>query len=677
MKKLKIVLLFSFILIILLRLNINYSYANEKNIEGIINAYKIEDNKLSLEVLGKEKIIVNYYFKNDQEVKKYKIELGQKIKATGEMKLPNTNRNFNLFNYKDYLKSKKIYHIFKADKIILKKNNQIKYKIKNKIINQINKSKNKKYLNLFILGENNLDLSVKTSFKENGISHLFAISGMHITLFTSFILSILNKISKNKIFHFIIVTIFLLVYMFLTNYTPSVVRASLFFIVLNIKKIFNLKVTNLELIIFLLLILLIYNPYYIYNSGFIYSFLISICLIYFNKNSNNYFKSLFITSIIAFLVSMPITTNLNYEINLFSPILNLFFVPFVSFIVFPLSLLNFMIIGIDPLLGILINFLEKVSLLCSNIKILNIILCSIPIYIVVLYYIVIFLVIKKAQKRYIILLIILIIIHSNINCLNKYPIITMIDIGQGDSILIELPHNKGNILIDTGGETSFDDKKNKYSIAKNTIIPYLKSRGIKKLDYLILSHGDFDHLGEAFDLINNFKIKKVIFNSGKSNINEKNIKKLLKDKNIPYKEVNTYNLKIDTYEFKFINKKNEENENEDSLVIYTTLNNKKLLFMGDAGIDTEKYLLDTYNLKKIDILKVGHHGSKYSSDLKFLKAIKPKISLISAGINNKFNHPHEETLEKLKKLHSKIYLTSSNGMIQIILKKNLDIKTVF
>ena len=234
----------------------------------------------------------------------------------------------------------------------------------------------------------------------------------------------------------------------------------------------------------------------------------------------------------------------------------------------------------------------------------------------------------------------------------------MIDIGQGDSILIKYPYNQGNILIDTG--------KNDYTMT-NGIIPYLKSVGIRKIDYLIITHGDFDHMGEAINLVNNFKVEKVTFNCGSYNDLEKELIKVLDKKKIPYysciKELNIENNKL-----YFLNNKDYGNENDNSSVIYTELNNHKFLFMGDAGVEVEKYLLEKYNLQDIDILKVGHHGSKTSSSKEFINEINPKYSIISVGKNNRYGHPNKEVLENLD--DSKIYRTDQDGSIMFKIKNN-------
>ncbi len=169
-------------------------------------------------------------------------------------------------------------------------------------------------------------------------------------------------------------------------------------------------------------------------------------------------------------------------------------------------------------------------------------------------------------------------------------------------------------------------------------------------------------MGEAINLVNNFKVKKVIFNCGKFNDLEKELIKLLtKEKNI--KELN-----IDNNKFHFLQTKYYDNENDFSNVIYTKFAGYKFLFMGDAGINKEKDILNKYNLSNIDVLKVGHHGSKTSSSKNFISKINPKYSIISVGRNNRYGHPNKEVLNILK--DSKIYKTDQNGSIMFNIKNN-------
>ena len=190
---------------------------------------------------------------------------------------------------------------------------------------------------------------------------------------------------------------------------------------------------------------------------------------------------------------------------------------------------------------------------------------------------------------------------------------------------------------------------------------------------LISPHGDYDHMGEAINLVNNFKVKKVIFNCSEFNDLEKELIKVLDKKKIKYysciKELN-----IDNNKLYFLQTKEYDNENDNSNVIYTKLDGYKFMFMGDVGIDKEKDILDKYNLSNVDVLKVGHHGSKTSSSKSFINEINPKNSIISVGKNNRYGHPNKEALNNLE--DSKVYRTDQDGSIIFKIKNNkLKIKT--
>ena len=180
-------------------------------------------------------------------------------------------------------------------------------------------------------------------------------------------------------------------------------------------------------------------------------------------------------------------------------------------------------------------------------------------------------------------------------------------------------------------------------------------------------------MGEAINLINNFKVDKVIFNCGEYNDLEKELIKVLDKKKIKYysciKELNVDNNKL-----YFLQTKEYDNENDNSNVIYTELSGYKFMFMGDASITTEKEILNKFNLPNIDVLKVGHHGSKTSSGKEFIDEINSKYSVISVGKNNRYSHPNKEVLESLE--NSKIYRTDQDGSIMFKIKNNkLQIKT--
>jgi len=196
---------------------------------------------------------------------------------------------------------------------------------------------------------------------------------------------------------------------------------------------------------------------------------------------------------------------------------------------------------------------------------------------------------------------------------------------------------------------------------------YIKSIGIININTLIITHGDMDHIGNAKYLVNNFKVEKVIFNCGEFNELEQELIKVLDKKKIQYysciKELN-----LDGNKLYFLNNKDYDNENDNSSVIYTELNSHKFLFMGDAGVEVEEDLIEKYNLQDIDVLKVGHHGSKTSSSKEFINEINLKYSVISVGKYNRYGHPNKEVLDNLNK--SKIYRTDQDGSIMFKIKNN-------
>lgn len=663
-KKSRIILLCSFIIILITIIRINipskskYSLT-DTNIYGQILEIKKYENRISLIVKGKEKVLMNYYGNLN-------VELGNYIKTIGTLSEPTKNRVPYLFNYKKYLKSKKINYLFEIEKIEIIKKGNILYDVKNYINKKVQLLDNA-YLTTLILGINELDDKIYQSYQINGISHLFAISGMHISLLTLIFMSVLKKIIKKDIISYILVIIFLMFYMFLTNFSPSIIRSSFLFVGLSLKKIFKLNLETIDIFLVILNILLIYNPYYVYSISFLFSFIISFYLIIFNKLINkfkNYFIKVLVVSLISFLVSFPIVINNFFSINLLTPLINVVAVPIISLIVFPLTLITFIFPFFNGMLLFMVEKFEIVSLFLSKIS-LNLNFGYMNFLSIIIYYFIVTSLLHKTTYKKIIVFLIFIFFIYNSSFLNFYPKLTFIDVGQGDSILLELPFNQANILIDTGGNS-------KYDISKETLIPYLKASGIKKIDYLILTHGDFDHMGSSLNLVNSFSIDNIILNSYGNSQLEKELINKTKTKNIQY--YNKHTLKIGSIHLYFINDKHY-NENKDSLIIYTRIGNQNILLMGDSEKENEKVIINEYNLPKIDILKVGHHGSKTSSDLDFLRTIEPKYSIISVSKNNIYNHPHKIVLDNLKSVNSHIFLTSINGSIKFILKDKLEIYT--
>lgn len=629
---------------------------NDTEFIGIVEDYIIKDNQIKISLKSKERIIVTYKYTGKVF---NNLSYGDKIKVTGVLKEPSTNNIFNNFNYKKYLYNKKIYYIIEASKIDKTQNNNNHiYTIKNLLYTRINSLKSSNYIKALLFGDNKLDKEIKTSYQINGISHLFSVSGFHINFITSIIYFYLDRVTYNKKIKYITVDIFLVLYLLLCN-TTSLLRCTVMNILLSINHLLKLNIKKIDIVLLTLILCIIINPFIIYDIGFIYSYTISFFLIlYKNKyKTNNKLLKIIYISLISFLVSLPINIYTSYEINFLNIILNIIIVPIVSLILLPLSLLTLIFPILDNILYLITSILEKISLYTSNINIFKQVLSKPSIILIIIYYLVIILILSKNKHYYLIL--ILLIFHKTIPLYNSNLEVVMFDVGEADSMLISTPSKKVNILIDTGR-----------GIDINNIIIYLKSIGISKLNYLIITHGDEDHIGGALYLIDNFKVDNVILNKGDYTELEVELITHLKNKNIKYtNNINKIPL-LGSYMY-LLNTKKFSNENDNSIVTYFEYQKYKFLFMGDSSSKTEEYLINNYNLTNISFLKVGHHGSNTSSSPLFINKINPKVSLISVGRNNFYHHPNKKVLTNLS--NSVIYRTDINKSIKIKINNKVKI----
>ncbi len=689
MIKLRTILLYNYIyyLIFIVAIIVSLFYINfvnnkcdikKEELVGKIITQKISGNKLTMEIKSKNKVLATYFFKSEVELKKYDYKLGDKVMLKGVYSYPKDNTNFNLFSYKKYLLSKKIYTLFEISSMYKISNNKnILYYFKQKLIDRINTfPKTKSYLENLIIGSNSqIEKEVLESYRSIGVSHLFAISGMHITFLSVILLYILKKLKVYEERRYFLVFIFVLYYMFLTNFIPPMMVASIFFFLLSINKIYYFQINTINIFILSIAINLLINPYIVYSIGFLFSSIISFFLILSKdllSKYKNYILNLFLVSLVAFLASVPIISNYFFEINIISPLINIFYVPYVTIILFPTAIITVFIPPVENIFYLLINIIEKSSLYISDFDIFKLTISKGNTLIYILFYLSLAALIKTKYKYTSVICIMLIMLYlNNISYFNNKHMMYFLDVGQGDSSVIILPNSKNAVMIDTGGKLSYHledwQKAEKTSIADGTLIPFLKSIGINNIKYLVLTHGDVDHMGEAINLVNYFIVDQVIFNNNSYNELEQELTKVLDKKNIKYYKGVT-ELNIDKYKLQFLNTKIYNNENDNSNVIYFNYNNYKFLFMGDAGLERERDILDKYNLKNIDFLKVGHHGSNTSSSEEFIKQLDPKYSLISVSGNNRYGHPKGEVLDMLSS--STIYRTDIDGSIKIKLNKS-------
>ncbi len=646
--------------------------SNTKEIVGILSSFTMDGDKLSMIIKANEKISATYYIQSSDEKNTLENTLkeGITLKLVGSQKevvgmtIPNT------FDYKKYLYHQHIYFSFTATKLEIQNEHLgIFYTIKNKVNARVQKLGNDAYLRAIVLGDKTLiDYEQYENIMQNGVSHLFALSGMHLSFLYVFLNKVLGKIKWKKLLIYSI----LFLYLFLTGCSISFFRAILFLLLLDFNKKYGFTISKIKVLFLTASISLILNPFYIFQVGFWYTFVVTFSLIFCSESINKQRKLFQIVwvSVVTFFFSLPISIFINYEVNLFSILNNVVLVPFISTLVFPFALLSFCFSFFLPIFKVLVIALESMNAFFATFS-LPIVFGKITILEILMYYGLLILAIKLRSKKLFVILFFFLLLLYNKNLFNKDYNVYFLDVGQGDAAVIVSPQNKGAIMVDTGGimtspKEDFQKRNKEFHLSDNIIL-FLKSIRVRKIDTLLLSHGDYDHMGEATHLVHHFKVKEVIFNHDEYNDLELKLIEILKQKQIPYfkdkKELNFANNP-----FYFLNGKLYDNENDNSLVFYIELNGIKFLFMGDAGTVVEKDILKKYNLKDMDVLKVGHHGSKTSSSEEFIETITPKYSIISVGRNNRYGHPNKEALDHLK--NSIVYRTDLQGSIRFIIKDN-------
>lgn len=640
-------------IICLIYIFIYIKYDSIPNLEGNIFYGKIIDYKYTndtykITIKSNYKLLINYKTTNELN-----INYGDCIKVSGVISTPSNNTIPNLFNYKNYLRMYNINYIINANDIeLISYNTNIFYDIKNNIVSRINKlNKSSSYIYSLILNNKSyIDKEIKTSYMNNGISYLFNTT-IYLAIYIKLLNKLLNKVSYNNYYKFIITLIILLSYVLIINKSVSVLRYLIMFIINRVNKLFNLNIKRLDLMLIIFIIISLIKPYYVIDISFILSYLIIFFIVVLNKKKNKLY-----ISFLCFLVSFPLVISINYNINIISFIFNFILKIYNIFIILPISIISLFIPSIDNILYKLINLIETISLFLSNINILNISFSKPSIIFIIIYYIL--LILYMYDKKYIITILMIILIHKYFYLIDNTLSVTYLDVGQGDSIVITYKSNV--ILIDTGGNIYSD-------ISNNKTIPYLKSLGKNKIDYLILSHGDYDHMGESINLVNNFKVDNVIFNNNNYNELEQELINVLENNNIKYYNSVNY-IDINNIRLYFLNDKIYDNENDNSNIIYFSYYNYNFLFTGDISSNVEKYLVNNYDLNKIDFLKVSHHGSDTSSSKYFIDKLNVVNSIISVGRNNIYNHPSILTLNNLE--DTNIYRTDIEGSIKVSLNKN-------
>lgn len=696
--------------------NLNYEskykkYDNKNiSIEGtIISDIEEKEYNYTFTIRTKDDYFLVNLKKNKEEVN---LEYGNKLQILGEYQEPNKARNYQGFDYKNYLKTNKIYGIIRVDSyanIIIKQKKNLSnfklfiHKIREMLKQNIQELLTKKTYALgigILIGDNSrIDEQIVEDFKNSNLSHMLAVSGAHINYVVLTVSILFTKKRAGIKAQRVVTIMMMLFFMELTQMTSSVVRAGISCIIYMLASLLYRKADVINAMAISTLLILLNNPFKLFDIGFQLSYAGTLGIILFCKLINipiknkllKYLKDSIIISISANIFIIPImmyqfnTISLTFILSnlLAGPLLGISII--LEIIVLLISFMSINIAAIPAkVLNILLILIINIANWFSNIEISKIYVITPQIISIVAYYLICAAIILKKKNRKIIVIIMLTVLIINLFPTPKKLRINFIDVGQGDSTLIRTETNKV-ILIDSGGSTA----SSSFDVGNKVLLPYLLDRRIKKIDFIIVSHFDADHCQAFETVIDNLNVRKVVV-CKQSMITQEylNIINKCKKKNIKIIVVERgEKLKIDKRtEFEILHPgerflddgKGGLNANAIVCKMNYKLNNGKIfsiLFTGDIEVEAEKELEQVYGKKlKADILKVAHHGSKTSSREEFIKLVSPKIALIGVGENNKFGHPADITLERLEKENVKVYRTDQMGEVSITINKNGEIK---
>lgn len=648
------------------------------------------------------------------------LTIGDQICYQGEITQFDSATNPGQFDSKLYYQAKGVnYRVWDGTLIQRKKSKIAIYRYLQNLKSNMSKTYQKmlspedsEILHAMILGDkSNLSGDIKTLYQKAGISHILAISGLHISMIGLFLFQCLKKIGLHHNIASILCIILIYLYGIMTGFSVSTNRAVVMMILSLSACLFQRSYDSKSAIALSGFLILLQQPYQLFQCGFLLSYLAVIGVVFFypicveylkccfpdferhmkmkekteyhsvavflNKLTKGFRKSLFVSCVIQFL-TLPILLWFYYEFACLAPLVNLFILPLSSYLVLMALLIGLFGNIIPPVTFVLCKSVHYILVLyqfvCNIFQDIpwNRVLLGRPKVWQVLGFAICVLVfgIGVMWRRTKVSGIFLVLASCLLMC--KVPEstlqVTMLDVGQGDSIFMETKDGV-TFLID-GGSTDIS------SVGIYRILPFLKYSGVKRLDYCFLTHLDADHISGVEELIrecsDEIRIEHLVLANLSSRddayiemvslAEQQGIKVLYVERGSRLQSGDLIlNCLHPSYDFP------SDDRNAASIVLEVLYKEFSMLLTGDVDEQGEKAILESLMLtrKQYDILKIAHHGSKYSTCKEWLKRINPKIGLISCGKENRYGHPHVELIERLDMYQVKQKVTTKCGAIHV------------
>ncbi|WP_212929079.1 DNA internalization-related competence protein ComEC/Rec2 [Oceanobacillus oncorhynchi] len=643
------------------------------------------------------KLLVTYFPEKDEDFREIPLEHalfhGSTCTIQQTVEIPPSSTNPVQFDFRQFLLQKQITH-----QAVLEDFNQINcaaekgilpllYKVRTELLNEMEgtwSDYTAPWINAIVFGDTSaMGEPVTELFQRFGLSHIIAISGTHVTLVIAILYLILvkgNLLTKEKTQLFLI--LFLPLYAILAGANPPVLRAASMMVGLLLFQKFRWKLPYSDLLCIIFMVFILWDPYIIYHIGFQFSFAVTFSILlsqeWISKSKSPVWK-FFQVSFIAQMAILPLQI---YYFNIFHPLsilMNLTVIPYFTFFVIPLmyvfAVVHFLPDSMLVILDKPFTFIHERVLgaieWVDNTFVPPMYLDQLSIFSVMFYFACFFLFMKFLERRQEkaawiagVLLILPVLMTAAKPYFQEEGIVTMFDMGQGDAILVEAARREAVVMIDAGSAFHFEDMEPTRGVYKNIIRAYFHQRGIKELDAIIVTHDDVDHFGSVRFILEEVNVKELMVSAYFDPVLLEEFQAIQPSLNITQIGSGDVLNFHDAISFQVLAPDIDTgNSNNNSIVLYTNFG-LKWLFTGDISKKIEEKIIHDYPALQVDILKVAHHGSKTSTGEAFIEAVQPRFALISAGRNNRYNHPNEEVLDILENNGIQAYRTDEDGAIQ-------------
>ena len=605
---------------------------------------------------------------------------GQTVEIFGRLTEPSEPTVPHRFNFRTFLRNQGIHLTIHTSELVVVETNFSPWRFQYDLADWIRDRfppLTSSYLQSFFLGlRDDMDEETMDIYSNLGILHVFAISGVHVTLLAGIIRDALKRIGLIDIIVDVILTLFCITFIFITGGSVSIIRACAMAILAIINRRLKLGLSSFDIFAIVFIANFILDPLVVYQRGFQFSYWIAFILICSRPTLRGLtpIQTRLTIVFLARMASIPIAVSSGYEINITSYIANLVLVPLLMQIIIPALLLTLFLPFLAPLTDFLLRTFEYLNSFLQPFLNINVIFGSVPLPVIILlmsllltscyFY-------EKHKKLWIRLALIglyILVLETN-RIWQPYTAITFLDVGQGDAVIIRSPYQACTIVIDTGGDVS-RIRSNSPSIFSNTLEPYLLGNGVRNIDFLILTHEHYDHIAEAIPLMNRFNVRNIIISEAEYEHQMQAIIDEARRQSIPIRVVRP----LDTFAcgnqvYTFIHDKIDNLDvNEDSLVMTVEVDDFNVLLTSDIGHITESAILANNHLSHIDIYQVAHHGSRYSNSLEFMDTLNIRYAIVQVGRRNFYGHPHAELFDVTDELGIPLLNNTEHGTIQFRLR---------